>query len=155
MTLVQTATSLHQGLVLWFIRSLQLLRPSEKPCSVALERWAKCFHLGLYSLCVTQGLCVLSVHFREQPEPDDKDLRGGHHGSMTHRFPEVTCPKCGWVHVAIQMDVARANSDTDEDLERYLKCFRCGEPTFDFVPALEGDAPMGCTLQAVVLTASD
>ena len=44
---------------------------------------------------------------------------------------------------------------THEDLERYLKCFRCGEPTLDFVPALEGDAPMGCPLQTVVLTASD
>ena len=53
------------------------------------------------------------------------------------------------------MEVAREHSHTDEDFERYLKCFRCGEPTFDFVPALEGDAPMGCTLQAVVLTASD
>ena len=74
---------------------------------------------------------------------------------MTHRFSEVKCPKCGWVHVAIPMDVARENSDTDEDLERYLKCFRCGEPTLDFVPALEGDAPMGCPLQTVVLTASD
>ena len=52
------------------------------------------------------------------------------------------------------MAVALANSDTDEDLERYLKCFRLGEPTFDFVPALEGDAPIGCTLQAVVLTGS-
>ena len=74
---------------------------------------------------------------------------------MTHRFSEVKCPKCGWVHVAIPMDVARENSDTDEDLERYLKCFRFGAPTFGFVPALEGDATMGCTLQAVVLTASD
>ena len=97
----------------------------------------------------------LPVHFCEQPEPDDKDPRGGHHEPMTHRFSEVKCPKCGWVHVAIPMDVARENSDTDEDLERYLKCFRCGAPTLGFVPALEGDAPMGCTLQAVVLTASD
>ena len=74
---------------------------------------------------------------------------------MTHRFSEVKCPKCGWVHVAIPMAVALANSDTDEDLERYLKCFRCGTPTLDFVPALEGDAPNGCTLQAVVLAPSD
>jgi rubredoxin len=104
---------------------------------------------------MTQALTVLPVHFCEQPESDDKDSRGGHHGPMTHRFSEVKCPKCGWVHVAIPMDVARENSDTDEDLERYLKCFRCGAPTLGFVPALEGDAPMGCTLQAVVLTASD
>jgi rubredoxin len=74
---------------------------------------------------------------------------------MTHRFSEVKCSKCGWIHVAIPMDVARENSDTDDDLEQYFNCFRCGEPTFDFVPALEGDAPMRCTLQAVVLTASD
>lgn len=74
---------------------------------------------------------------------------------MTHRFSEVKYPKCGWVHVAIPMDAARENSETHEDLERYLKCFRCGEPTLDFVPALEGDAAIGCTLQAVVLTASD
>jgi len=80
---------------------------------------------------------------------------GGHHEYMTHRFSEFKCPKYGWVHVAIPMDVARANSDTDEDLERYLKCFRCGVPTLGFVPALEGDAPVGCTSQAVVLTATD
>ena len=104
---------------------------------------------------VAQALRVLPVQFCEQPEPDDKDPLGGHHEPMTHRFPEVKCPKCGWVHVAIPMEVARENSDTDEDMGRYLKCFRCGEPTFDFVPALEGDAPVGCTLQAVVLTASD
>jgi len=55
---------------------------------------------------------------------------------MTQRFPEVKCPKCGWVHVAIPMDVARENSDTDEDLDRYLKCFRCGVPTLGFFPAL-------------------
>jgi hypothetical protein len=104
---------------------------------------------------VAQALRVLPVHFCEQTEPDDKHQRGGHHEHMTHRFPEVKCPKCRWVHVAISMDVARENLDTDEDIGRYLKCFQCGTPTLGFVPALEGDAPTGCTLQPVVLTASD
>lgn len=104
---------------------------------------------------MAQGLRVLPVHFCELPEPDDMVPLGRHHDPMTHRFPEVKCPKCGWVHVAIPIDVARENSDTDDDMERYFKCFRCGAPTLGFVPALEGDAPMGCTLQAVVLTGSD
>ena len=100
---------------------------------------------------MAQGLKVLPLHFREQPASDDKDQRARHHESMMHRFPEVKCPKCGWVHVAIPMAVACENSSND-DMEQYLKCFRCGAPALDFVPALEGDAPVGCTLQAVVLT---
>ena len=103
---------------------------------------------------MAQGMRVLPVNVREQPASDDKDQWAGHHEPMTHRFPEVKCLKCGWVHVAIPMDVAREHSDTEDDMQRYLECFRCGAPTFDFVPALEGDAPVGCTLQAVVLTGS-
>ncbi|EKD98133.1 MAG: hypothetical protein ACD_23C00569G0004 [uncultured bacterium] len=71
---------------------------------------------------------------------------------MPHRLPEVKCPKCGWVHVAIPMEVAREHSHTDDDMQRYFECFRCGAPALDFLAALEGDAPVGCTLQAVVLT---
>lgn len=102
---------------------------------------------------MAQGLKVLPLHFREQPASDDKDQRAQHHESMMHRFPEVKCPKCGWVHVAIPKAVARENSSND-DMEPYFKCFRYGAPALDFVPALEGGAPVGCTLQAVILTVS-
>ncbi len=64
------------------------------------------------------------------------------------QYPEVKCSACGWVHVAIPLAVAKASS---EDIERYMRCFRCGRPTSQFVPAEESDAPLGCTLQACVM----
>ena len=66
----------------------------------------------------------------------------------TQRYPEVKCPKCGWVHVAIPAQVARESGD---DFERYLRCFRCGADSAGFVPAGEADAPLGATLQACVV----
>lgn len=69
-----------------------------------------------------------------------------------HRYPEVKCPKCGWVHVEIPVEVARQYaSNDDEALARFFKCFRCDAPTHDFLPSQPGDVPVGATLQAVVL----
>lgn len=35
-------------------------------------------------------------------------------------------------------------------IERYERCFRCGSPSKDFVPAKQTDRPMAVTLQAVI-----
>jgi hypothetical protein len=35
-------------------------------------------------------------------------------------------------------------------IEPYKQCFRCGAPSTDFVPALEGDVPSGCTIQSII-----
>lgn len=77
--------------------------------------------------------------------------------------PEMKCPACGWVHVAIPrhhaeqsvLDALREHRQdrclADQALQRYFRCFRCGEATDAFVPAGPCDAPVGCTLQPVVV----
>ena len=77
--------------------------------------------------------------------------------------PEVKCPRCGWVHVSISLAEAQASVSSANEwdisqgrapsmsLDRYRRCFRCSGPSQAFVLALEGDAPIGCTLQAVVI----
>jgi hypothetical protein len=62
------------------------------------------------------------------------------------KYREVKCPKCSWVHAAISSAFV-----SDADMAAHLKCFRCGEPSVGFVPAQPGDAPVGCTLQPVVM----
>ena len=64
------------------------------------------------------------------------------------QFSEVRCVRCGWVHMSVPEDYAR---EFGGDYERYLHCYQCGAPSSDFVPAVEGDAPAGCTLQCVVV----
>ena len=78
-------------------------------------------------------------------------------------YKEYKCPKCGWVHAAIPLEVAheqvqRANDwhvskgeSQTADVARYLRCFRCGASTADFVPAQPGEAPTGSTIQGVVV----
>lgn len=78
-------------------------------------------------------------------------------------YKEYKCLKCGWVHAAIPLSAAQeqvrsVNSwhaskgePQTEDLTRYTRCFRCGAPTADFVPALPDDAPIGSTIQGVVV----
>jgi hypothetical protein len=82
---------------------------------------------------------------------------------------EFKCPSCGWVHIGIPLEDAQeqvhqaqafyvvaskinhvATRGPDAYLESYRRCFRCGAPASDFVPALPGDVPNGCTLQAVI-----
>lgn len=70
-------------------------------------------------------------------------------GEHSMGYIEVKCHKCGWVHAAVP--IAAVSLDA---LEACLKCFRCGAPNRDFVLAGPGDAPVGCTLQPVVLPCS-
>lgn len=74
----------------------------------------------------------------------------------------VNCSRCGWLHVAVSAESARrqvadANAHLRNlgELERvspdsYMHCFRCGEDTADFRPAVESDTPSGVTIQSVV-----
>jgi hypothetical protein len=62
------------------------------------------------------------------------------------KYREVKCPKCSWVHAEIPSAYV-----SDANMAAHLQCFQCGESTVNFVPAQPGDAPMGCTLQSVVL----
>jgi DNA-directed RNA polymerase subunit RPC12/RpoP len=66
----------------------------------------------------------------------------------TQQYRELKCARCGWVHMAVPAQVARASGG---DVERYLRCYRCGAPSEEFVPALADDAPTGCTLQPCVV----
>ena len=54
---------------------------------------------------------------------------------------EVTCNKCGWVHMAI--------TESEGGLD-CLKCHNCGNSYTDFRPAVEADAPAGVTLQPIL-----
>ncbi len=82
---------------------------------------------------------------------------------------EFKCPACGWVHSSIsEADAIAAVADFNgyfatlsqealasfggepSSLEMYKHCFRCGAPAASFLPAAAGDAPVGCTLQAVI-----
>lgn len=88
------------------------------------------------------------------------------HETATARqeLAEVKCPSCGWVHVAIPRHHAeqtvvdenaerqRSGDVASASMDRFLKCFRCGEAPERFVPAQEADAPAGCTLQPVVVS---
>lgn len=61
---------------------------------------------------------------------------------MTHR-PQLTCNKCGWVHVAVLREECAPGT--------CLGCFRCGNPSNNFRPAKEGDSPTGSTIQGLVV----
>ena len=75
----------------------------------------------------------------------------------------VKCPNCGWVHAAISIkeahaavNVANKYPATDETPRRatlapYLRCFRCGRSSSQFVLAQPGDAPTGSTIQGVTV----
>lgn len=77
--------------------------------------------------------------------------------------PEVRCRNCGWVHVAVplhhaEQEVLDANTEHArsgrapvETIGRYLRCYRCGAASEGFVAAGPSDAPVGCTLQPVVV----
>jgi hypothetical protein len=78
-------------------------------------------------------------------------------------YKEYKCPRCGWVHAAIPLAAAQEQVQSvnvwhaskgeplTADVARYMRCFRCGAPTADFVPAQPGDAPTGSTIQGVVV----
>lgn len=79
------------------------------------------------------------------------------------------CPQCGWVHAGIsEVDAMAAVADFNHyyqelsteaqadfggqpsSLDMYVRCFKCGAPASDFIPAEPSDAPNGCTLQVVI-----
>lgn len=84
------------------------------------------------------------------------------------KLGDFKCLKCSWVHAGIsEADAiaavaefnkyyatlsrdAQDKSGGEQSLEMYRQCFRCGAPSDTFVPAAPGDAPLGCTLQAVI-----
>lgn len=78
-------------------------------------------------------------------------------------FKTMKCPACGWCHAAIPLADAeksvrdgnayQASKGEPENvsIDWYLKCFRCGAPTSNFVPAMPGDVPPLATLQPVVV----
>lgn len=82
---------------------------------------------------------------------------------------EFKCPHCGWVHIGISLEEAQeqvrqaeafyvvaskinhlTTRGPDAYLECYKRCYWCGATAGDFVPAMPGDAPDGCTLQSVI-----
>ena len=60
---------------------------------------------------------------------------------------EVTCNKCGWVHMGLTPD-AYLNLSPVHD--QYMNCWNCGNSYKDFRPAVEADAPAGVTLQPIM-----
>jgi len=60
---------------------------------------------------------------------------------MVKEMIEVTCNKCGKVHFLIKGD---GKSDA------YKKCTACGNSYKDFRPAVEADAPAGCTINPIL-----
>jgi hypothetical protein len=78
-------------------------------------------------------------------------------------FRSVTCNRCGRVHVAVPRSFAEsevvASSDFYQKLnpgsapmtiERYQKCFACGNDYKNFREALPDDCPVGCTLTSIL-----
>ena len=75
----------------------------------------------------------------------------------------VKCPTCGWLHFKISRAEAlahvqevnetleHADSSGKATLEAYLHCFRCGADSASFVLAQASNAPIGATIQAVVV----
>lgn len=80
----------------------------------------------------------------------------------------VKCHRCGWLHFAVSAEYARAAVQDTSDylgtltveerasfgtpsLDAYMRCFSCGADSSGFLPAQEDDAPMGVTIQPVVV----
>jgi len=55
---------------------------------------------------------------------------------------EVTCNKCGWVHMGVPTDMCPTHG--------FDVCFNCGNTYKDFRPAIDSDAPAGVTLQPIL-----
>ena len=87
----------------------------------------------------------------------------------------VKCGKCGWVHFPVTtqhaMDsVAHFNcfyellsdekkheyyNNRPASLGDYMYCSYCGHTFKDFVPALPGDCPTGCTIGPIIYEKGD
>jgi hypothetical protein len=65
---------------------------------------------------------------------------------------QVKCGTCGWVHFTQTAEKCREYVVTssgrlkDEDFEH---CFKCGASYMNFVPAKQGDCPVGSTIQPI------
>lgn len=57
---------------------------------------------------------------------------------------EVTCNKCGWVHMAVSRHTMLINGIDNNT------CYNCGNSYTDFRDALESDALIGVTLQPIL-----
>lgn len=66
-------------------------------------------------------------------------------------FKEYKCPRCGGVHAAVPLDVAQRHEATVADYESFFRCFNCGAPSHEFVPAQDSDCMTGVTIQCVVV----
>lgn len=78
-------------------------------------------------------------------------------------YKPYKCIRCGWVHSAITLEVAQEQVRTvnawlatkgepeSAAISTYMRCFHCGAPTDEFIPAKPGDAPTGSTAQGVVV----
>ncbi len=62
---------------------------------------------------------------------------------------EYKCTRCGRVHVALSRQ--QIADILPADRAAISKCFSCGAPASQFVPAGEMDAPNGCTLTPIIL----
>jgi hypothetical protein len=80
----------------------------------------------------------------------------------------VKCHLCGWLHFAVSAEHARAQVSSMVDyleglnaearasfgtpsLAAYMRCFMCGADSAGFLCATETDAPLGATIQPVVV----
>lgn len=79
----------------------------------------------------------------------------------------VKCHRCGRVHYSVSAEYARYTVEgmgnvlrtfnADErvsagpSLDAYMRCSKCGADSAGFVPAQETDAPLGATIQPVVV----
>jgi len=81
-----------------------------------------------------------------------------------------TCNKCGWVHFAVtrehaEEEVRRFNeyfdglteekqqdyySGNKSSIKSYEKCFCCGNEYTNFRESVDGDCPVGCTIQPII-----
>lgn len=62
---------------------------------------------------------------------------------------EYKCKRCGRVHVALRPDQIATVPVADRSA--ISKCFGCGAPASEFIPAGPADAPVGCTLTPIIL----
>lgn len=80
----------------------------------------------------------------------------------------VKCHRCDWLHFAVPVEYARAHVSSmlhyldtldvemrtsfgTPSLSAYMRCFGCGADSADFLSATEADAPLGVTIQPVVV----
>jgi hypothetical protein len=80
----------------------------------------------------------------------------------------VKCHHCGWLHFAVSAKHARTHVESMSDylgkltiedrasfsrlpLDAYMQCFSCGADSAGFLEAQEADAPLGVTIQPVVV----